>query len=310
MRRLFLIWMAVLPLLTYAVTPLENLKIAADGGIADAQYDLAVLYETGEQGLKKSTKQAYYWYEKAAKGGNEKAKAWLAKVTKKSDQQRVEQARVEKAAQDKQIAKEQRRQRRAAAAAAQDRQAKQVAEKQVGAFANEMISIGNFSMGKYEVTQGQWQAIMGNNPSSFAGCGTDCPVEQVSWDDVQTFLSTLNERTGKRYRLPTESEWEQACGMGSEYCGSNDLDAVAWYDGNSDNTSHPVGLRQPNSHGLYDMSGNLWEWVSNCYNGNCGSHVLRGASWSNDSETLRSAFHGESESSAGYNNIGFRLAHD
>ena len=101
MRRLFLIWMAVLPLLTYAVTPLENLKIAADGGIADAQYDLAVLYETGEQGLKKSTKQAYYWYEKAAKGGNEKAKAWLAKVTKKSDQQRVEQARVEKAAQDK-----------------------------------------------------------------------------------------------------------------------------------------------------------------------------------------------------------------
>jgi formylglycine-generating enzyme required for sulfatase activity len=133
--------------------------------------------------------------------------------------------------------------------------------------------------------------IMGNNPSHFTECD-DCPVEQVSWDDVQEFIVKLNQRTGKQYRLPSEKEWEAACHAGGQhkYCGSDTVDDVAWYDKNSGNSTHPVGKKKPNAFGLYDMSGNVWEWVQDCYEVDCTYRVLRGGSWYDDAWHTRSAY--------------------
>ena len=166
-----------------------------------------------------------------------------------------------------------------------------------------------YYMGKYEVTQGQWQRIMGNNPSNFSNCGADCPVEQVSWNDAQQFIQRLNQRSGKQYRLPTEAEWQFACtsgGKNEEYCGGGNVDAVAWYIGNSGNTTHAVGQKQPNGLGIYDMSGNVWEWVQDQYVG--GSYrVGRGGSWSNYFERARSSRRSRSNPDDRGNNLGFRL---
>jgi len=125
------------------------------------------------------------------------------------------------------------------------------------------ISGKNYEIGNYEVTQGEWKLVMGTNPSFFKQCGDNCPVENVSWYDVQKFLRRLNEMTGKQYRLPTESEWTYACrgNIPTKYCGSNDVNAVAWYLKNNTRTTHSVGLKQPNGFGLYDMDGNVSEWV-------------------------------------------------
>ncbi|MDP2806230.1 MAG: SUMF1/EgtB/PvdO family nonheme iron enzyme, partial [Gallionellaceae bacterium] len=169
-----------------------------------------------------------------------------------------------------------------------------------------------FFMAKTEVTQAQWRAVMGNNPSHFSGCD-NCPVEQVSWDDVQTYLQKLNAKTGKQYRLPTEAEWEFACygGNKTEYCGDNDAGAVAWYDQNSGNKTHPVGQKQANGYGLYDMSGNVWEWMSDCYEGSCGRRVLRGGSWfsfSVGSSYLRAALRNNLSPDDRNDYIGFRVA--
>jgi len=130
------------------------------------------------------------------------------------------------------------------------------------------VCVNDFYIGKYEVTQGQWQRIMGNNPSYFKNCGDNCPVEQVSWNDAQDFIRRLNSRSGKQYRLPTEAEWEYAArsgGRSEKYTGGNDVDAVAWYRSNSGSKTHPVGQKRPNGLGLYDMSGNVWEWCSDWY---------------------------------------------
>jgi len=145
----------------------------------------------------------------------------------------------------------------------------------------------NYEIGKYEVTQGEWRAVMGNNPSHFKSCGSSCPVEQVNWDDIKVFIRKLNARTGKQYRLPTEAEWEYACqgGSKSKYCGSNTLAGVAWYGndgkpgGNSRQTTHAAGKKQANGYDLYDMSGNVWEWTNGCWEGDCNERVLRGGSW-------------------------------
>ncbi|QEP41797.1 formylglycine-generating enzyme family protein [Ectothiorhodospiraceae bacterium BW-2] len=105
------------------------------------------------------------------------------------------------------------------------------------------VCVESFKLSKYEVTQAQWQAVMGSNPSNFSGCAT-CPVEKVSWDDIQTFLQKLNGLTSKRYRLPSEAQWEYACRggkSGQTYCGGNSENSVAWYDGNSNDKTHPVG---------------------------------------------------------------------
>ncbi len=128
---------------------------------------------------------------------------------------------------------------------------------------------------------------MDNNPSHFTSCGDSCLVEQVSWDDIQAFLQKLNAETGRQYRLPTEAEWEYACYGGSktEYCGSDSIDSVAWYGnngqagGNSSQATHPAGQKQVNGFGLYDMSGNVWQWMENKYDNEHDSRALRGGSW-------------------------------
>lgn len=157
------------------------------------------------------------------------------------------------------------------------------------------VTVSSFYMSKYEITQKQWVEIMGSNPSYFEG--DNLPVELVSWDDVQEFIRKLNAKTGKQYRLPTEAEWEYAArggtkSKGYKYSGSNTLSNVAWFYANSGNTTHPVGSKMPNELGLYDMSGNVWEWCGD-WSGEYGSsaqtnptgpssgsyRVLRGGSW-------------------------------
>ena len=126
----------------------------------------------------------------------------------------------------------------------------------------------DYYIGKYEVTQALWKIVMGSNPSNFKGY--DLPVEKVSWNDCQDFVSKLNAMTGKRFRLPTEAEWEYAArggkkSRGYQYSGSNTLGDVAWYGDNSGNKNHAVGTKQPNELGIYDMTGNVWEWCQDWY---------------------------------------------
>ncbi|MBI5238079.1 MAG: SUMF1/EgtB/PvdO family nonheme iron enzyme [Deltaproteobacteria bacterium] len=133
-----------------------------------------------------------------------------------------------------------------------------------------VVCVGGFYMGKYEVTQRQWTEVMGNNPSYFKSC-FECPVESVSWNDVQKFLDKLNRKDGKNYRLPTEAEWEYAArsrGKRARYPGTDnegEFGDYGWYFDNSDMKTHPVGQKKPNELGLYDMSGNVWEWVQDWY---------------------------------------------
>jgi formylglycine-generating enzyme required for sulfatase activity len=168
----------------------------------------------------------------------------------------------------------------------------------------------SFYISKYEVTQAQWQAVMGNNPSSFKGDLAEpfikLPVEQVSWDDAQIFINKLNESNdGFNYRLPTEAEWEYACRAGTTGDDTGDLSEMAWFAENSGGRTHGVGQKQPNAWGLFDMHGNVWEWCQDwyheSYNGapTDGSawlggvqlyRVLRGGSWGNkETASLRSA---------------------
>lgn len=174
----------------------------------------------------------------------------------------------------------------------------------------EMVAIlgRNYEMGKYEVTQKQWQNIMGSNPSNFKACGENCPVENVSWNDVQEFIRKFNDETGLQYRLPTEAEWEYACygGNQTEYCGSNDVNAVAWYGDNSG--THQVGQKHANAFGLYDMSGNVWEWQQDKYDNEHDWRVLRGGSWLFDALLTRAAFRNRSEPTTRNFSYGFRLA--
>lgn len=134
------------------------------------------------------------------------------------------------------------------------------------------VVVDGYAISRYPVTQRQWSVIMGNNPSEFVGCD-QCPIDKVSWNDAQKFIAILNELTGKKYSLPTEAEWEYAAKGGKggkmyKYSGSNDIDAASWYAGNSGRRPHPVGEKEPNELGLYDMCGNVWEWCLDWYNKN------------------------------------------
>lgn len=182
----------------------------------------------------------------------------------------------------------------------------------------EMIRIPgkNYEMGKYDVTQAEWRAVMGKNPSRFRGCGDTCPVEYVSWNDIQAFLTKLNQKTGKQYRLPTEEEWEYACYGGSptQYCGSDNPDRVAWYDKNSNSTTHPVGQKQANGYGLYDMIGNVRQWMQNWAQNEDGNRrafrggSFRGGSWSDGTDYLSDIDHDIYPPDERFISIGFRLA--
>jgi formylglycine-generating enzyme required for sulfatase activity len=169
------------------------------------------------------------------------------------------------------------------------------------------VTVSSFRIGKYEVTQGQWEEVMGRNPSGF-NKGSNYPVENVSHNDIETYLQKLNAATGKQYRLPTEAEWEYAArggnqGNGYLYSGSNILGNVAWHGSNSGNSTHPVGQKSPNELGIYDMCGNVFEWCSDWYGIYPSSpqtnptgaspdayRMLRGGSWFDDPVNCRVAY--------------------
>jgi formylglycine-generating enzyme required for sulfatase activity len=190
------------------------------------------------------------------------------------------------------------------------------------------VKVNSFAIGKYPVTQAQYEAVMGTNPSHFQN-NPQNPVEKVSWNDAQAFCQKLSQITGKTYRLPTEAEWEYACRAGTTtryYFGddASQLGDYAWYKGNSRYKTHPVGEKKPNAWGLYDMSGNVFEWCEDDWHGNYigaptdGSawlkngngndnryhlNCLRGGSWCYNPDNCRSAYRNNSN----YNGLGFRV---
>ncbi len=190
------------------------------------------------------------------------------------------------------------------------------------------VCVGDFYMGKHEVTQGQWRILMGSNPSCSENCDVDCPVECVTWNDAQDFISMLKQRTGTEFRLPTEAEWEYAARSGGKiekWAGtSNELDLgdYAWYKNNSQGVTHSMGQKKPNGLGLYDMTGNLWEWCQDWYDENyyqrsprgdpggpaSGSYrVLRGGSWLTPARNARAAYRYGLDPADRYDFTGFRL---
>ena len=188
------------------------------------------------------------------------------------------------------------------------------------------VCVDGFWMGKYEVTQGQWEKVMGNNPSDFKK-GDNYPVEQVSWDDAKGFIGKLNSlNNGQfKFRLPTEAEWEYACRSGGKPekdAWGNDVDSIAWYGNNSGSSTHPVGTKAPNALGIYDMSGNVWEWCEDIYSENAyskhqrnnpiytsggSSRVLRGGSWIDSPRFVRCADRDWFDPGSRYGSLGFRL---
>ena len=187
------------------------------------------------------------------------------------------------------------------------------------------VTLSGYYIGKYEVTQEEWQAVMDSNPSNDKA-SVKLPVERVSWNDCQEFIRRLNVLTGKTFRLPTEAEWEYAArggvkSRGYKYSGSNDIGSVAWYCDNSGHNTHAVGYKQPNELGLYDMSGNVWEWCSDWFGlypsssqtnpsgASSGSvRVFRGGGWIYDAEGCRVSYRGSNAPSLRISFLGLRLA--
>ncbi|MFN5977758.1 MAG: formylglycine-generating enzyme family protein, partial [Pseudanabaena sp.] len=189
------------------------------------------------------------------------------------------------------------------------------------------VTLKAFKMGKYPITQKQYLAVMGKNPSNFQG-DENLPVEKVSWDDAVAFCKKLSEMTGQKVKLPSESQWEYACRAGStgKYCFGDDvskLENYAWYSENSGSKTHPVGEKLANSWGLHDMHGNVWEWCGDVWHENYNGaptdgsawlkdgsqnlHALRGGSWDNVVIGCRSSSRGRYNADKRYDNIGFRV---
>jgi formylglycine-generating enzyme len=181
------------------------------------------------------------------------------------------------------------------------------------------VTISRFYMDKTEVTQEDYERVMGNNPSLFKGC-PKCPVEQVSWQDASDYCAKIKKG------LPTEAQWEYACraqGSTAYYWGDTMNDAYAWYSDNAGRKTHPVGQKKPNAFGLYDMSGNVYEWCNDWFDENYysktptqnpkgpregQSRVFRGGSWNNNRDGVGSAMRGWDKPDAYVNNVGFRCA--
>ncbi|MCJ7774537.1 MAG: formylglycine-generating enzyme family protein [Desulfobacterales bacterium] len=210
-------------------------------------------------------------------------------------------------------------------------------EKQIDETQHQVTLTEGYYIQTTEVTQRQWKEVMGNNPSEFIGCGENCPVESISWEDAKLFIQKLNslEATSpshNEYMLPTEAQWEYACRADSDTSFTNgkligldndlNLDAVAWYLGNSFNAVHPVATKKPNRWGLYDMHGNVLEWCSNSkyrypayavknppisYLDSGSNRVYRGGSWGDLPYACRSAYRKEAEKNYRHKNLGFRL---
>ena len=188
------------------------------------------------------------------------------------------------------------------------------------------VTLSSFYIGKYPVTQGQWKMVMGNNPAYFDK-GDNYPVENVRWEDAQEFIRQLNMQTGKNYRLPTEAEWEYACRGGKlsahyKFSGSNNASDVAWHKENCNESTHPVGTKLPNELGIYDMSGNVWEWCSdwsapypaeaqtNPAGPSSGDYrVLRGGSWRVPISDCRITFRYDIKPDDHFYSLGFRVVH-
>ena len=203
------------------------------------------------------------------------------------------------------------------------------------------VSVRSFALGKYEVTQGQWRAVMGSNPSRFSDCGDNCPVENVSWDDIQQYLAKLNQMTGMKYRLASEAEWEYAARAGCStafnvggQCRDKIEASEANFDGNYTYNGSTKGVYREkpiqvgsfgaNNWGLHDMHGNVWEWVEDVWHdnyagaptdgsawksgGNSSHRVVRGGSWNGNPVNLRSAFRGRYSPDDRFNFNGFRIA--
>lgn len=187
------------------------------------------------------------------------------------------------------------------------------------------VTLSDYMIGKTEVTQEQWEAVMGSNPSRFKG--NNLPIERVSWEDCQEFIKRLNSLTGLNFRLPTEAEWEYAArggakSRGYKYSGSNDINAVAWYDNTTNyKGTMPVATKRANELGLYDMTGNVWEWCSDWYGAYSSLHqtnpkgpstgsdrVNRGGNWGYDEEDCRVSYRSRDNPSYGGNHLGLRLA--
>ena len=186
------------------------------------------------------------------------------------------------------------------------------------------VKLSSFSIGQTEVTQELWEAVMGNNPSNFKG--VKLPVEKVSWNDCQTFITKLNQLTGKQFRLPTEAEWEFAArggnsSKGYKYAGSDNIGDVAWYTSNSGSKTHDVATKTAKELGIYDMSGNVWEWCQDRYSSSyysssvinnptgpdSGSYrVHRGGGWGRTAGSCRVSY--RHNDSLPYSQLGFRLA--
>lgn len=187
------------------------------------------------------------------------------------------------------------------------------------------VTLSDYYIGETEVTQELWLAVMGSNPSYFSGLNT-LPVENVSWEDCKTFTTKLYQLTGKWFRLPTEAEWEYAArggnkSKGYKYCGSNDINTVAWYSHNSGSKTHNVGTKSPNELGIYDMSGNVWEKCQDWWDYYSGSaqtnptgpsyghsRVRRGGGWGNGDWGCRVPNRGYDYTTDASEYVGLRLA--
>ncbi len=306
------------------------LSKAAEQGNATAQYNLGAFYHSGH-GVSKDLTQAKYWLEKAAAQGNEMAKNKLKELSGSDNAATPAPATgtnktfTVKGVSFTMVYVEGGTFTMGA-----------TSEQGSDAYDNEKpshsVTLSSYYMGETEVTQALWQAVMGSTPSynggwtSEYGVGNNYPAYRVSWEDCQTFISRLNSLTGQQFHLPTEAQWEYAArggnkSRGYKYSGSNDVGSVAWYTDNSGSKTHPVKTKSPNELGLYDMSGNVWEWCSDWYGSYSGGsqtnptgassgsyRVNRGGSWLNSARYCRSSNRFDYTPSLRYGSLGLRLS--